>query len=235
MFTSTRHRYADRTDAGRHLAALLKHLREEHPLVLALPRGGVPVGFEIARELEAPLDLLMARKLRAPGYPELGIGAIVDGEPPQRVLNPEVLEMVRPSAEYIKQEAREQLQLIAERRLRYRGDAPAPVVAGRCVVLVDDGIATGGTVRAALQALATAGARRVVLAVPVAPQSSLTALAPMAHEVVCPLVPGDFHSVGFYFDNFEQTSDEEVVRLLNTAKCWTQPSGTPPFTRTGPV
>lgn len=221
MFAS-RQRYTDRADAGRRLAALLTHLRDERPLVLALPRGGVPVAFEIAKVLKAPLDLLMARKLRAPGYPELGIGAIVDGEPPQRVLNDDVMEMVRPSADYLEDEVREQLQLIAERKCRYRGDTPAPQPAGRCVVLVDDGIATGGTVRAALQALAAAGAQRTVLAVPVAPQGTLALLMPLADETACPMALQDFHSVGYYYDDFEQTSDEEVVRLLNEAKHWAE-------------
>lgn len=222
MFASARQRYTDRADAGRRLAALLTHLRDERPLVLALPRGGVPVAFEIAKVLKAPLDLLMARKLRAPGYPELGIGAIVDGEPPQRVLNDDVMEMVRPSAGYLEDEVREQLQLIAERKRRYRGDRPAPQPAGRCVVLVDDGIATGGTVRAALQALAAASAHRTVLAVPVAPQGTLDSLTPLADETACPMALQEFHSVGYYYDDFEQTSDEEVVRLLNEAKHWAE-------------
>jgi putative phosphoribosyl transferase len=225
MFTSARQHYADRADAGRQLASQLARLRPEHPLVLALPRGGVPVAFEVAKALQAPLDLLMVRKLRAPGYPELGVGAVVDGEPPQRVLNVDVMGVVHPSAAYLEDEVREQLQLIAERKRLYRGDRPAPGLHGRCVVVVDDGIATGGTVRAALQALAAAGAKRAVLAVPVAPQSSLDALASLADEVVCPLAPRDFHSVGYYFDDFEQTSDEEVVRLLNEAQRWASPAG----------
>lgn len=220
MFTSARQRYTDRTEAGRSLAALLSHLLQDKPLVLALPRGGVPVAFEIAKALNAPLDLLMARKLRAPGYPELGIGAVVDGEPPQRVLNDDVIEMVRPSAGYVEEEVREQLRLIAERKGRYRGDTPALQPAGRCVVLVDDGIATGGTVRAALQALAAAGVRRTVLAVPLAPKDTLASLAHLADETACPLALQDFHSVGYYYDDFEQTSDEEVVRLMNEARRW---------------
>lgn len=220
MSISARQHYSDRAEAGRQLASLLTHLRVELPLVLALPRGGVPVAFEIARVLEAPLDLLMVRKLRAPGYPELGLGAIVDGESPQPVFNDDVLDMVRPSPGYVEDEIRDQLQLIAERKRVYRGDRPPPRLQGRCVVLVDDGIATGGTVRAALQALSAVGVRRTVLAVPVAPQSSLDALAPLADELVCPLALRDFHSVGFYFGDFEQTSDDEVVRLLNAARRW---------------
>jgi putative phosphoribosyl transferase len=225
MATSPRQRYADRAEAGRKLASLLTHLREQQPVVLALPRGGVPVAFEIARSLEAPLDLLMVRKLRAPGYPELGIGAVVDGESPQPVFNDDVMDMVHPSPGYVEDEIREQLQLIAERKRLYRGDRPQPRLQGRCVVLVDDGIATGGTVRAALSALSASGARQVVLAVPVAPQTSLDALAPLADELVCPLALSDFHSVGWYFGDFEQTSDDEVVRLLNEAQHWSTPGG----------
>lgn len=215
---SSRGHFADRHDAGLRLAHRLNPYRGAGTVVLALPRGGVPVGYEIARALHAPLDVLLVRKLRAPGFPELGLGAIVDGQPPLRVLNEDVLTMVPPPPGYLEAEAEQQLELIAQRRRRYFGGATPQSLEGRTVILTDDGIATGGSVKVALKAIALSGARRVVLAIPVAPESSLAELAGAADEVVCLLPRQDFHSVGYYYDDFEQTSDEEVVRLLMKAR-----------------
>lgn len=215
---SSRHGYADRSDAGRRLAQWLLPLADERPLVLALPRGGVPVGYEIAVALHAPLDILFVRKLGAPGQPELGLGAVVDGAQPQRILNEDLVAVLRPSAAYLEAEEQRQLALIEERKARWRKSYPAEPVAGRLVILVDDGIATGATVRVALLALRRSGARRVVLAVPVAPADVLRRLPIDADDFVCPLLPGDLGSVGQYYDDFSQTSDDEVIGLLDAVR-----------------
>jgi putative phosphoribosyl transferase len=136
-------RFHDRRDAGRRLAAALGRYRDLRPIVLALPRGGVPVGFEVARALAAPLDVLLVRKIGAPGYPELGLGAVIDGADPHVVLTDSVMREVMPSPDYVKAETERQLTEIERRRRLYRGDRPAPSVAGHVVILVDDGIATG--------------------------------------------------------------------------------------------
>jgi putative phosphoribosyl transferase len=209
--------YRDRRDAGRRLAALLKPWTGAPPLVLALPRGGVPVAFEVAQALHAPLDILLVRKLGAPYNPELGLGAVVEGDPPQRFLNPELMAMVQPSDEHVEDETARQLARIQEQRQRLRGGRALPAVAGREVILVDDGIATGGTVHAALQALSAAGAARTVLAVPVAPPQTLARLPLPAADIVCPLQPYDLGAVGRFYLDFDQTEDEEVIRLLAEA------------------
>jgi putative phosphoribosyl transferase len=209
--------YRDRRDAGRRLASLLMPWTGAPPLVLALPRGGVPVAYEIAQALHAPLDILLVRKLGAPHNSELGLGAVVEGDPPQRVLNPELMAYLQPSDDYLETEMARQLARITEQRLRLREGRPPPAVAGREVILVDDGIATGGTVRAALQALAAAGAARTVLAVPVAPPQTLAQLPLPPENIVCPLQPYDLGSVGRFYADFTQTEDDEVVGLLAQA------------------
>jgi len=206
--------FIDRHDAGRLLAKALTRYRDEAPVVLALPRGGVPVGYEIAHALEAPLDVLLVRKLGAPGFPELGLGAVVEGTPPQRVLNDHIIDALRPPEGYLEAEAQRQLALIAERHSRYRGNRPMMAVEGRTVIVTDDGIATGGTMRAALKALA-ARARRTVLAVPVAPHAVLESIAADADDAVCLLSPNEFQSVGFYYGDFDQLEDEDVIALLH--------------------
>jgi putative phosphoribosyl transferase len=209
--------FRDRRDAGRQLAAALAHFTEARPIVLALPRGGVPVAFEVARALGAPLDLLIVRKIGAPGHEELGLGAIVDGDHPQIVLNEDLVELVAPGAGYIQEQAKRQLAEIERRRQLYRGDAPALPVKGRTVILVDDGIATGGTVKAALRGLTKDLPERLILAVPVAPSETIDELARECDEVVCLAMPEAFMAVGAYYLDFGQTSDEEVIRLLAEA------------------
>lgn len=213
--------FKDRHDAGRRLATALAHLKEADPVVLALPRGGVPVGYEVARALDAPLDVLLVRKIGAPGHAELGLGAVVDGRHPQCILNDDIVQMVQPPPGYIEAEQRRQLAEIERRRALYCG-ARAPIpLAGRTVLVVDDGIATGGTLKTALAALAQADVARLVFAVPVAPADSLSSLRaePYVDEGACLLVPDWFRAVSLYYDKFDQTSDEEVVELLNAAQC----------------
>jgi len=210
--------FADRRDAGRRLARALEFLRGQDPLVLALPRGGVPVGFEVARALGAELDVLLVRKIGAPGQEEYGLGAVVDGSNPQVILNDDVMRYVAPSAAYVEEEIRRQLKEIERRRNAYLGNRPPSSPADRSVVLVDDGIATGGTIRAALRALRRLGPRRLTVAVPVAPEDAIADLRREADAVVCLETPPDFRAVGLHYEDFRQTTDEEVVDLLAAAR-----------------
>ena len=209
--------FSDRREAGRQLARRLMKLKSERPIVLALPRGGVPVAFEVAQALEAPLDVVMVRKIGAPSHPELGLGAVVDGADPKLVFNDEVIAFVDPDPAYLEAEKRRQLEEIERRKRLYRGDRPQPPVEGRLVIVIDDGIATGGTVKAVLRALAAAKPARRVLAVPVAPRESIAALRPEADDIVCLAMPEPFFAVGNYYRDFRQTTDEEVVELLQRA------------------
>lgn len=209
--------FQDRQDAGLQLAAELKRFRDSDPLILALPRGGVPVAFEIACALEAELDLVFVRKLGAPGHEEFGIGAVVDGADPQLVLNEAIVRQLAPSPNYLHNEYRRQLAEIERRRRAYVGSRQPIPAAGRTVIVVDDGIATGGTVRAALQALRKTGAARLVLAVPVAPQDVVRTLERECDEVLCLATPEPFYAVGAHYADFTQTTDEEVIALLRRA------------------
>jgi putative phosphoribosyl transferase len=210
--------FRDRRDAGCRLAAELAKRPWRDPVVLALPRGGVPVAFEVARTLGAPLDLLLVRKIGAPGHPEFGIGAVVDGPEPQTVIDEETAGLVGASPEYLEAERLRQLAEIERRRARYLGGRAAQPTRGRTAIVVDDGIATGGTARAAIVALRRSGAGRIVLAVPVAPPSAVAALAPLADEVVCLSRPEPFRAVGLHYVDFAQTTDAEVVALLKAAE-----------------
>lgn len=214
MRSETSPRFIDRRDAGQRLAARLKSRSFSDPVVLALPRGGVPVGFEVAHALDAPLDVLLVRKLGAPGFEELGIGAVIDGTQPQLVLDAETIAMLRITPAYVDQERDRQLVEIERRRRLYRGELPAVSVEGRTAIIVDDGIATGGTVLVALRALNKVSPKSIVVAVPVAPPETLAKLSVEADDVVCLATPSPFGSVGRYYDDFTQTSDEEVIRLL---------------------
>src|ERR1700730_16928729 len=209
--------FADRRDAGRQLAAALLRFKDEHPVVLALPRGGVPVAFEVAQALGAPLDVALVRKIGAPGQSELGLGAVVDGKDPQMILNEEVVRLVRPQADYLQAEKARQVQELERGRWLYRGDRPAPGIESRTVIVVDDGMATGGSAKAVLHALSAQHAGKLVLAVPVAPAETLEALASDADEIVCLATPDPFFSVGQHYVDFAQTTDEAVVNLLERA------------------
>ena len=212
-------RFADRHEAGRRLAGAVRTRLAGAAgplLVLGLPRGGVPVAWEVAQALAAPLDVLLVRKLRAPGQPELGLGAVVDAAPrPQVVLNDELVRAVGASPRYLEDEVRQQQAAIEQRRQLYRAAAPQQPVSGRTVVLVDDGIATGTTVRAAIRAVRQRQPTRLVLAVPVAPASELRSLRAEVDELVCLDAPAFFGSVGSHYRLFGQTSDEEVVALMD--------------------
>ena len=204
--------FRNRSDAGRRLADRLQFLRSEDVVVLGLPRGGVPVAAEVARALRAPLDVILVRKLGVPAQPELGLGAI--GESGARVINPDVVRYAHVSEAQIAEVEQKERAELQRRAQRFRGDAPHESLAGRIAVIVDDGIATGSTARAACQVARALGAAAVVLAVPVAPPSTDRALRGDADEVICLEMPGHFQAIGEWYEDFAQTSDEEVVALL---------------------
>jgi putative phosphoribosyl transferase len=183
-------------------------------VVLALPRGGVPVAAEVAAALHAPLDLLLVRKIGAPGQPELAVAAVAEGPHGEVVIEPETLRMSGANLAYVEREAKEELREIARRRTAYLSVRPAVPVEGRTAVLVDDGIATGTTVRAALQALRRRRPARLVLAIPVAPPEVVAALRAEVDDLVCLSQPPFFHAVGVHYDDFHQVADEEVIRIL---------------------
>jgi putative phosphoribosyl transferase len=204
---------ADRTAAGRSLAAVLSdYYRDEDVVVLALPRGGVPVAREVAAALDATLDLILIRKLGVPMQPELAMGAIASGG--VRVLNPDVVQSWRITGEDIAAVAAIEQRELERREAAYRGERPRPPVRGRTVILVDDGVATGATMRAAISALRQLGPAKIVVAVPVAPADTVQALEEVADEVVCLATPEPFFAIGSCYRDFTQVSDEEVRRLL---------------------
>ena len=206
--------FANRRAAGRQLADRLQHLRPDHPLVLALPRGGVPVGFEIATSLAAPLDLVLVRKIGVPWQPELALGAVVDGADPQVLINDDLANELGIDESYIASETTRQLEEIERRREIYFGNRLPASVVDRTVIIVDDGIATGSTMRVALRAVKKAGAKRVILGVPVAPKETLRQLRPEADEIVCLEMPDPFIAVGAHYIEFSQLTDAEVIPLL---------------------
>ena len=215
--------FTDRTDAGRRLAARLEYLRGKPVVVLGLPRGGVPVALEVARALGAPLDVIVVRKLGVPFQPELAMGAV--GEDGVQVINHEVVRMAGVRAnELAAVQAREQAQVEA-RAARYRIRRPREPLAGRTAVIVDDGIATGSTARAACQVARAHGAARVVLAVPVAPPGWQARIAGAADELVCVDTPRDFYAIGQFYADFSQATDDEVVACLQAAAA---PASRPP-------
>jgi putative phosphoribosyl transferase len=216
-------RFDDRTDAGRQLAAQLAPLADQHPVVLALPRGGVPVAFEVARALGGSLDVIVVRKLGVPFQPELGMGAV--GEDNALVLNEDVVRLTRVPPDELARVEAEQRAEVEVRAHRFRAGRAAVPLAGRTAIVVDDGIATGGTARAALQVARARGATRVVLAVPVAPAETIAELRRVADQVVCLQTPAPFFGVGQWYRDFSQVPDEQVVRLLGTP---TPPGPDPP-------
>ena len=216
-------RFRDRSDAGRQLASRLLPLRGKDAVVLGLPRGGVAVAAEVARALDVPLDVIVVRKLGVPAQPELGMGAIGEGD--TRVINADVVRYSGVSEADIKAVERRERAELERRTKRFRGDAPREPLAGRIALLVDDGIATGSTARAACQVARAQGAIRVVLAAPVAPPSARSVLAGDADELVCLETPERFLAIGEWYDDFSQTRDEEVVSLLRAARAEHTESG----------
>jgi len=210
-------KFADRSEAGRRLADKLLHLKNRQPLVLALPRGGVAVGFEIAGALDAPLDIVLVRKIGAPWQPELALGAVTDGAGHETFIDRDLVANLDVSDVYIEEETARQLEEIERRRKSYCEGRPALEVAGRTAIVVDDGIATGATMRVALQAVRRRGPARVVLAVPVAPPDTLAALGEVADEAVCLETPIGLGAIGFYYRDFHQMNDREVTELLARA------------------
>lgn len=208
--------FRDRRDAGRQLAAELRRFRDARPIVLGLPRGGVPVAYEVARELGAPLDVCVVRKLGAPIQPELGIGAVAEDD--AVYVDRGTMEMVGVSEAELASLIEDKQAEVEARVSKFRRGAPPLDVRGRTVIVVDDGVATGGTARAALQTLRVRGASRVVLAVPVGSMDTLEALASVADEVVCLSPQEVFLAVGIWYEDFTQTTDEDVVELLELAR-----------------
>lgn len=208
-------RFRDRIEAGRRLAARLTHLCDEKPVVLALPRGGVAVAVEVAGALHAPLDIVLVRKIVAPFQPELAVGAVADCGHIETVINPDIADFVTDA--WIGREKGRQLREIERRRAVYIGDRPRVPVAGRTAILVDDGIATGATMLAALRSVRHANPKRLVLAVPVAPLDILPELRAEADEVICLQAPHPFGAIGAFYEDFHQLDDAEVVRLLDAA------------------
>jgi predicted phosphoribosyltransferase len=215
--------YRDRRHAGVELARQLADVKGQDVVVLALPRGGVPVAFEVARALDAPLDVFVVRKLGLPGHPEFAMGAIASGG--VRVLNDEVIRLYRVSEQAVEAIALEERNELERRERVYRRRRPPLDVRGRTVVLVDDGLATGSTMRAAVEAVRALSPARVIVAVPVGSADTCREFAAIADEIVCARAPEHFAAVGQWYDDFRQTTDEEVGELLEGAM--PEPAGRP--------
>jgi predicted phosphoribosyltransferase len=214
--------FRDRSDAGRQLAAKLQsYAHRPEVLVLALPRGGVPVAYEVARALKAPLDVFVVRKLGVPGYEELAMGAVASGG--VRVLNKETVRQLGIPERLIEQVTQREQEELARREGLYRDGRPPPEVRGKTVILVDDGLATGATMQAAIEALKQQAPQSTVVAVPVAPEKTCEDLRKIADEVVCAFTPEPLYAVGRWYMDFSQTSDEEVRELLSHKLETTEP------------
>ncbi len=208
--------FANRVNAGKYLASELENFTEKNAIVLAIPRGGVVVGFEIAKALNVPLDVIIPRKIGAPDNPELAIGAMT--EDGTIILDENLVSYLGVSQDYIKEESRRQKNEIERRLKLYRGNKPYPSLQGLDVILVDDGIATGSTMKAALASVKNRGARTVTIAVPVGPPSTIKELKKQANKVVCPYTPEYFEAIGQFYADFNQTDDEEVIQLLKQSE-----------------
>lgn len=209
--------FRDRVDAGRQLALRLRrYANSPDVLVLALPRGGVPVAYEVAKELQAPLDVFLVRKLGVPGYEELAMGAIASGG--VRVINQDVVRYMGIPVEVIDAVAANEQRELERRERAYRDDRPPPDVKGRIVILIDDGLATGSTMRAAAAALRKQGPARIVVAVPVSASETCEEFRSEVDEIVCAVTPEPFRGVGLWYEDFSQTTDDEVRELLERAR-----------------
>lgn len=210
-------RYLNREDAGKVLAQKLgEYANSDKAIILALPRGGVPVAYEIAKTLGLPLDVFIVRKLGVPGHEELAMGAIAMGG--TTVLNDEIIRDLKISPDAIKRVSQTAQQELERRTQLYRGKKTLPNIKNQTVILVDDGIATGATIRVALNAIRKLSPNKIIVAVPVAEKSTCEKLSDMAEQIICPLRPLYFHAVGAWYEDFAQTSDEEVRFLLKSAK-----------------
>ena len=223
-------RFRDRTEAGRLLGEAIAEKGYADPVVLALPRGGIPIAIEVARALAAPMDLILVRKIGVPSQPELAAGAIVDGGEPETIYNDNVIAMTGLTRDRVDELGKRQLEEIERRRALYLKDRPAVPVAGRTAIVVDDGIATGATARAALHAMRRKQARKVILAVPVGPSDTLASFAGEADEVICLSEPVPFYAIGIHYLDFRQLDDDDVIELMAEADRLTGnetgPSGT---------
>jgi putative phosphoribosyl transferase len=217
MEVSMKTAFRSREEAGRALAERLGAYATRNPVVLALPRGGVPVAAQIARALRAPLDLLFVRKIGLPWQPELAYAAIVDGNPPETVINDDVARYEPLSERELSDAVRREMDEIRRRRELYLTGRPPIDATGRAVIVVDDGLATGTTARAALLALNRRAPSSLVLAVPVAPRSTVRELSALVDELVCLATPEPFDAIGLHYDDFHQLSDDEVIELLRAA------------------
>jgi putative phosphoribosyl transferase len=209
--------FTDRREAGRALARELQHLRKLHPVILALPRGGVPLGLEIALALHAPLRLALVRKIGAPGQPELAIGAVAEGNGPELVTDPRLLAVFQIDQDWLAEAKQAALQEMARRRALYLSDLPPIDPSGRVAILVDDGIATGATMRAALRAIRHQGAKRLIVATAVGSPHAMAMLEPEADDIICLQTPADFMAVGQFYRHFPQLTDQEVIDHLREA------------------
>ena len=210
--------FANRREAGARLAKRLLEFKDSNPVVLALVRGGVPVAFEVAQALSAPLDIILVRKIGAPSQLELAIGAVADGPKPEIVTNDELIENIPIPANYIAEVVKRELGEIDRRRKLYLRGRTRAEVKGKTAIVIDDGIATGATTRAALRSVRRQKPKHLVLAIPVAPASSLEALASEADEIVCLSTPEPFGAIGYFYQDFHQVEDEEVIALLGRSK-----------------
>lgn len=206
--------FLDRADAGRQLARRLGTRSLDRPVVYALPRGGVPVALEISRALHAPLDLVFVRKIGAPGSPEVALGAVVDGESPQTVINEDVRLASGADDVYLERARQRELAELERRRALYLGDRARVEPMGHTAIVVDDGLATGATAKAALIAMRGQGAANIILAIPVAPEEALAEMRRFADVVVCSYPAGNFQGVGSFYKDFHQLTDEETIGLL---------------------
>jgi putative phosphoribosyl transferase len=206
--------FRNRTEAGRNLAATLAKFKDQKVVILALPRGGVPVAKEVAAALGAPLDLILVRKIGVPGQSELAMGAVVDGPDPLTVRNEDVIRLAGIAESEFNAVRDRELAEIRRRRLEYLGKRPHPDLADRVAIIVDDGIATGATTRAALRAVRKQRPRRLILAVPVAPTETLAELESEADQIVCLESHDVFGAIGFFYSDFTQVSDQEVKDIL---------------------
>jgi putative phosphoribosyl transferase len=206
--------FQDRYDAGRRLAALLERYRGDHPVVLALPRGGVVVGYEVARALEAPLDVLLVRKLGVPGAEEIAMGAIAAGT---TLVDAELVARLGIPQSAIREAISRETEELSRRERAYRGDRPPVPIAGRTVIVVDDGLATGATAQAAVRSLRPRAPRRIVFAAPICSGDGAAALRRVADDVECLECPPEMQAVGWWYQDFSPTTDAEVVRCLREA------------------